>query len=368
MKFKQFVLIAVLAVGLSACETNTPEQGRGRYSAMFDQVWDLLDKNYVFLSMVSCDMDSLQADCKHKISEISDPQGLQTTLTEMLEAIGDPNIGIVYDHTQSYKKSASADNSIGLIPYKQDAYEILDSTYRYGDYNFGKAIRTNVNGCDTSFYAIVTFRTEINSSTSYANSLFTKNVSISQSQSKNKGLILDMRGCRWADSDFANTILQCFYPLGEEYNFTAQIRSPLSLMSTAFVNYPERDIHGEGLGLYSDRPVAVIINTTVSLTTHLAASALADLPNVAVIGRTGTGGHGGSLGFQQLGGEQYNYIILPTVRYTGYGYESFYAPLLPDIKVDWTPDYTQYPPAYSEDKCLSAAMDYIDEHHTFNIY
>ena len=318
--------------------------------------------------MVSCDMDSLQTDYRHKISEISDPQSLQTTLTEMLEAIGDPNIGIVYDHTRSYKKSASADKSIGLIPYKQDAYEIMDSTYRYGDFNFGKAIRTDVNGRDTSFYDIVTFNEEINNSTSYSNSLFVNKVSVSHLQSKNKGIIIDMRGCTWSDTDFANTILQCFYSKGEEYNFTAQIRSPLSLASTAFVNYPERDIHGEGLGLYSDRPVAVIVNKTVSLTAHLAASALADLPNVAVIGRTGTGGHGGSLGFQQLGGEQYNYIVLPTVRYTGYGYESFYEQLLPDIKVDWTPDYTQYPPAYSEDKCLSAAMDYIDEHHTFNIY
>ena len=207
MKYKQFVLIAVLAVGLTACETNTPEQGRGRYSAMFDQVWSLLEKNYVFLSMVSCDMDSLQTDYRHKISEISDPQSLQTTLTEMLEAIGDPNIGIVYDHTRSYQKSASADKSIGLIPYKQDAYEIMDSTYRYGDFNFGKAIRTDVNGRDTSFYDIVTFNEEINNSTSYSNSLFVNKVSVSHLQSKNKGIIIDMRGCTWSDTDFANTIL-----------------------------------------------------------------------------------------------------------------------------------------------------------------
>ena len=233
-----------------------------------------------------------------------------------------------------------------------------------GTMGFGSLIRVNKSHQDTSRYDAIFFEGIPNDIAGIYGIVFSNKVKRLYSSATSKGLIVDLRGCRYIHMTFAPTLVQTFYPAEKKYSLIAQTRNPRSPSHLDMID--AQDLSLTGLGYYGEKPIVLIVHEKVQMETHVIASILAELPNVMVVGRSSTGGRGGVIVKKYIGDSTLtvkNYLMGSAIRFVDSNHTSFNRPLQPDRLVNWAPTAAYYYDMGNVyDKCLEAALDCIDDY------
>ena len=374
--YRSWLIFIVMTLVLSACHTQEeplpPRTTENEYAQLFDAVWNKIDSFYVFFDLLPCDWDSLHKAYYYRVESVTTEDAFVNMISEMFDAIGDPHI-YLFHHGRTIvsrpEKYKTLDRENILREQKHDTYEIpAGAQYTMLDNGVlitAPIIRINKSKNDTAWYHAVSLSGIISDLKILNGIIFAAKIKKLHSDSKAKGMILDLRGCRQVHYTIAPTILSTFYPLGKSYSLTAHARSPYSSSHLAMIDVDTYSI--TGMGCYANKPIVILVNEAVMLEAHTIATILSELPNVMVVGRSSSGGRGCVCGALAIGNSinmTRDTIMGPIIRFSDANHSNFNAPLQPDKLVNWTPkeeDYSHFPIFY--DKCLDAALDCIDDYH-----
>lgn len=373
--YRNLIIIIVMTLVLSACHTQEeplpPRTTENEYTRLFDVIWNKLDSSYVFFDLLPCDWDSLHKAYYYRVESVTTEDAFVNMISEMFDAIGDPYIYLFHQGhiiVSRPEKFRPRDMENWLREQKHDTYEIparaqftmMDN----GVFRYGSVIRINKSKKDTAWYHAVSLSGLVSDARKVNGITFATKIKKLYSDSRAKGLILDLRGCQQLHLTIAPMILSTFYPLGKSYSLTAQARSPYSSSHLAMIDVDTYSM--TGMGCYGNKPIVILVNEAVILEAHTVATILSELPNVMVVGRSSSGGRGGVCAGQIIDSSTYmakDTIYGPAIRFANATHSNFNAPLQPDRLVDWIPtaeEYEHY--TYIYDKCLDAALDCIDSY------
>lgn len=371
MLYRQLLPILAIVLFLStACKSKEEpvdsNAAETLYSGVFEQVWNTLDTSYVFFDVMPCDWDSLHKAQSDVMKSVKTEEEFKIAMKEFFAAMQDPNILFTYQFGHpawSVHAPWMTLDCHDWIPKDYDTYSILNDSKDIGIENgtmhLVTAARINKLNKDTTRYNAIVFMGSPYDPNGMYKAYFKNYLKKLSSEPTSTGLIIDFRIKGSVNVTVASTILEAFYPEGETCTITAKVRASTS--SKDLVNAGNMAFTGEGL--YSNKPVVILVNEDVSLEEHVLASILSELPNVTIVGRSQSCGRGGICAQARLIVPEHltpNILAYPRVALTDDKHKSLSSPLLPDVFVDWP--LTSWM-GNNYDKCLDAALDCIDDYH-----
>lgn len=370
MLYRQLLPILAIVLFLStACKSKEEpvdsNAAETLYSGVFEQVWNTLDTSYVFFDVMPCNWDSLHKAQLDVMKSVKTEEEFKIAMKEFFAAMQDPNILFTYQFGNpawSVHAPWMTLDCHDWIAKDYDTYSILNDSKDIGIGNgtmrLVTAARINKLNNDTTRYNAIVFMGSPHDPNGMYKAYFKNYLKKLSSEPTSTGLIIDFRIKGSVNVTFASTILEAFYPEGETCTITAKVRASTS--SKDLVNAGNMAFTGEGL--YSNKPVVILVNEDVSLEEHVLASILSELQNVTIVGRSQSCGRGGICAQVHLTIPEYqteNILVYPRVGLTDNKHKSLSSPLQPDFLVNW-PLTSWIGNDY--DKCIDAALDCIDEY------
>lgn len=365
MKKIELLLILVFGLILFSCrnteEPFEPHKKETKYTQAFDDVWKTLDTSYVFFDQLPCDWDSLHQVYYKAVESVETDMDFKEFMILFLTEMQDPTIEYSFQHLFSCKgkmNNPALDNFFTWIVWEYSTYAVLnehmDISMNAGQCVLKTVARFNNDRTDSTRYdGIVILGSPYDPYGQYK-ALFKTYLHSKYNSSNAAGLIIDLRHWGIANATFISALLEAFYPKGQTCTISAKVRSPFSSNHTTYITAGERSFMGDGY--YADKPIAILVNEEVANEELVLATILADLPNVTIIGRGTTERKGGTNTAKQF--SDGSVLIYPQAIFSDDKHGSFNTPLQPDILVDWP--ITSRPLSNTPDKCIEAALDYID--------
>lgn len=180
-----------------------------------------------------------------------------------------------------------------------------------------------------------------------------------------EGTIIDIRGSQTLDAQMLLSFLPCCFDEGETKVIKMRQRA---LWSNHTAMTPMITYKIEGNGIFSKRPIAIIVNEATRNEASMLAHILSERENVAIIGRVPSGGGNGLCSITGLGFK--NYVLhYPTFQVFREDGTSYAEPVIPDSLVQWD-GWERYKEGgyiyYNRkaDPCVLAAMNFIDTYNS----
>lgn len=274
------ILIAIIL--FASCEKlMMPETPGTRPMDVYNELWNALDKGYVYFGYKEIDWDSLNREFKPKIFDTMTDRQLYDTCRHMLERMMDPSVslgtGFAY---YNYRDTAQYKDNFNL--------ELLKRNY-WGNYEqTGPFIHTLIDSVGYVYYADMEEEVKSEQLQIIIERFKFENDSL-------RGMIFDLRNNRGGK---INNLLTIGKRMGVDTNF----KITAILYKTIFKNGPERDDLSEPQASYIEqgdetkflKRFIVLTNRGTKAEAALLTSAFKGFQNVRVYGDT-TGGSAGKI-------------------------------------------------------------------------
>lgn len=358
-------LLLAICFGLCACDDHVTDDDddiiqillNNDYAVRFDDMWEVLDMYYPFFDYIDADFDSLRVTTIKRMKNVSSDEQFARVVQQFCKEMGEPDIYFTAGDSLYKGYSIATQDCQAILAGEQGAFASYSASGNSNIQTEWCAFNTLLRSTDDSaiVYGLML--------PLYYTKAYLPKEQVEQlkqfilSHSDIQGLVLDIRNRDIMTS--ITILLPYFYEQGRHvvctYNERAAIDENIPLSQQRDSLSKTYECTTIGNGLLSDMPIAIIVNEATSGEYAWLAHVLAERDNVAIISRTYGGG--GSQKYNMYHGKQH--IISPCIRSVTANYVC-YEPLQPDIPVNWEGYGANLYNPYTEDMCIGAALDFID--------
>ena len=280
-------LLVLLAVILSSCSKVLIKEPSTQASAIFEDTWSFLDKNYALFESKAINWDSVHKVYSQKITNDITNEALFETLANMLSTLKDGHVAL--------SNGAITRNYTGFYSFYSNNYNesTLYKTYLLDYKRTGPLVYTQVNG--VGYLHIETFKT--NFTAAALDSILTSMKGV-------KGIIVDLRNNEGGDLNLAYLVISRFIAEAK------LVKYEVSKNGTGHASFdaPSAVTIKPG-GQTFTAPVRVLTNRRCFSACNDLALFFSELPRVKIYGDQTGGG----------GGIPFNYILSNAwlLQYTG---------------------------------------------------
>lgn len=321
---------------------------RSEYAQRFDKLWKVLDKNYVLFDYMDVDFDHLRTEYILKMDSVATDSAFVALVREFCGTFHEKNISFSVNNVW-YETNVITENNqaywageYGGLP----GYSASGNKNKYIGPLGINTVQRNGEESETRSYALFL-------ACEYKTTEFPEGLD----EQMNKvlavpvrGIVLDMRSAMACS--VAWDLLSYFYAKGETCSYKYRSRSSIRTKRSDYTVWSSESI--QGYGMLADYPVAIIVDSLTYGQYAWMAHMLSERENVALIGTTELNGATWMHSTTYCDEDKviYPYFQIKTKC------QNFEDPMALDIVVDWNGECNEH--GYYEDKCLVAALDYID--------
>ena len=323
----------------------------GHYGYVFNRFWNIIDTSYIYLNQTDINWREVKKEYLPLMKNISTDSEFGEKMVEVLSMFNDPLLYMSIDkwYYSSKTQQDSEYSQVYVRDLEFDTYKVLGSSCKVldGGYCFVNTLYSKQYGNESDIYKLICLG-EIGENTKTDTNQMHDFFADIMSESP-KGIIIDLRKSVFGVYNFSQNefaFLSNFYPIG---NFTYSIN---------YKNYTTNIIVDGINTIPSNIPIVIIVNNNTSGILNILAYGFASLPNVTVVGRNPTNGHGAWSKRKVVGSTGTSSCVLyyPIADFNNWEYDSFYAPLQPDIMVTGEDLHT----LNSYDKSLEVTIEVIN--------
>ena len=322
----------------------------GQYGYVFNRFWNIIDTSYIYLNQKDINWREVKREYLPLMKCISTDSEFWEKMKEVLSMFNDPLLYMSIDKWY-YSSEIPQDSEYSQVYVRDlefDTYKVLGSSCKIidGGYCSVNTLQSKQYGNETDIYKLLCLGDIGENSKTNTNQMqdfFAEIMSESPTW-----IIIDLRksmfGYNFSQNEFV--FLSNFYP-HSEFKYSISYKTFAT------------NIIFEGINTIPDNiPIVIIVNKNTFGIINILAYGLASLPNVTVVGSNSTNGHGALSKFKLVGSTGTNACVLyyPIADFSNWVYESFYAPLNPDVIVTGCDSRT----LNSYDKCLEVAIEVIN--------
>ena len=353
----RYAFLWLLVALFAACtnEVELPDEAkevlaRSEYAQRFNSIWKILNENYVLLDGWDGDFDQIRVDYILKMDSVATDSAFVARMYDFFNVLHEKNIYF------SVRRYSYVTNKVCKVNQAQEAGE-------YGCHP-GYCASGNDNKYGGPFVMNMVLRYDEDSvSRSYA--LFLADEYTYTELPENfdeqmdeileapvQGIVLDMRSVMTCA--VAEKLLSYFYASGSVCSYEYCSRSTKQTKHSDYTLWASKYIRGNGR--LADYPVAIIVDSLTHCEYAWLAHILAERDNVVLVGTSELNGATWrqSATYYDEDRLDYPYLLIRTKH------QKLEDPMALNIVVDWE-GYNGYSPL-KEDKCLVAALDYIDSY------
>ena len=357
MKVQRYAFLWLLVAFFAACtnEVELPDEAkevlaRSEYAQRFDKLWKVLDKNYVLFDYMDVDFDQLRTEYILRMDSVATDSAFVAIVRDFCSTFHEKDISFSIDRAW-YETNVITENN--------QAYWAGETGYLPG---YGASGNKNKYIGPLGMNTVQRYGEE-SGTRSYALFLACeyKTTELPEDFDRQineiletpvRGIVLDMRSAMTCSAVWE--FLSYFYAKGETCSYKYRSRSSIRKNRSDYTAWGSESI--QGYGMLADYPVAIIVDSLTCGQYAWMAHMLAERENVALVGTTELNGATWGRRTTYCNEDQliYPYFQIKTKS------QNLEDPMALDIVVDWNGECNEH--GYYEDKCLVAALDYIDSY------